>query len=58
MPLSVDMPGDPLHSYSGFAEEIDRKTIVAGLTMLRDICRQRSFRDLWDIEMAPGRSHQ
>jgi choline dehydrogenase len=87
MPLSVDKPGDPLHSYSGFtasvwqchgesrghlairstdpfdqpriepnyfAEEIDRKTIVAGLHMLRDIYRQRSFRDLWDIEMAPG----
>src|SRR5229473_3223658 len=87
MPLSVDKPGDPLHSYSGFtasvwqchgesrghlairstdpfdqpriepnyfAEEIDRKTIVAGLNMLRDIYRQRSFRDLWDIEMAPG----
>ncbi|HEY3891511.1 MAG TPA: GMC family oxidoreductase N-terminal domain-containing protein [Bradyrhizobium sp.] len=87
MPLSVDKPGDPLHSYSGFtasvwqchgqsrgqlairsadpfdppriepnyfAEEIDRKTIVAGLRMLRDIYRQPSFRDLWDIEMVPG----
>jgi choline dehydrogenase len=87
MPLSVDKPGDPLHSYSGFtasvwqchgksrghlairstdpfaqprivpnyfAEEIDRKTIVAGLQMLRDIYRQKSFRDLWDIEVAPG----
>jgi len=89
MPLSVDKPGDPLHSYSGFtasvwqchgqsrgrlairstdpfdqpriapnyfAEDIDRKTIVAGLHMLRDIYRQPSFRDLWDIEMAPGRA--
>jgi len=37
-----------------FAEDIDRKTIVAGLKMLRDIYRQKSFRDLWDIEMAPG----
>jgi choline dehydrogenase len=87
MPLSVDKPGDPLHTYSGFtasvwqchgqsrghlairstdpfdqpriepnyfAEEIDRKTIVAGLNMLREIYRQRSFRDLWDIEMVPG----
>jgi choline dehydrogenase len=87
MPLSVDKPGDPLHTYSGFtasvwqchgqsrgqlairstdpfdqpriepnyfAEEIDRKTIVAGLHMLREIYRQRSFRDLWDIEMVPG----
>jgi choline dehydrogenase len=87
MPLSVDKPGDPLHSYSGFtasawqchgqsrgqlairsadpfeapriepnyfAEEIDRKTIVAGLKILRDIYRQKSFRDLWDVEMVPG----
>ena len=23
--------------------------------MLRDIFRQTTFRDLWDIEMAPGR---
>ena len=89
MPLSVDKPGDPLHTYSGFtasvwqchgqsrgrlairstdpfdqpriapnyfAEDIDRKTIVAGLHMLRDIYRQPSFRDLWDLEMAPGRA--
>src|SRR5882724_7898960 len=87
MPLSVDKPGDPLHSYSGFtasvwqchgesrgklairstdpfeqprivpnyfAEEIDRKTIVAGLNILRGIYQQKSFRELWDIEMVPG----
>jgi choline dehydrogenase-like flavoprotein len=87
MPLSVDKPGDPLHSYSGFtasawqchgksrgqlairsadpfeapriepnyfAEEIDRKTMVAGLKILRDIYRQKSFRGLWDVEMVPG----
>jgi len=87
MPLSVDKPGTPLHSYSGFtasawqchgksrgklairsvdpfdqphiapnyfAEEIDRKTIVAGLKILREIYRQNSFRDLWDVEMVPG----
>jgi choline dehydrogenase len=34
--------------------ELDRKTIVSGMRMLRDIFRQSSFRDLWDIEMAPG----
>jgi choline dehydrogenase len=87
MPLSVDKPGDPLHSYSGFtasawqchgksrgqlairstdpfeqpriepnyfAEEIDRKTIVAGLKILRSIYQQKSFRDLWDVEVVPG----
>jgi choline dehydrogenase len=89
MPLSVDKPGDPLHSYSGFtasvwqchgqsrgqlairsvdpfdqpriepnyfAEELDRKTMVAGLRMLREIYRQKSFRELWDIEMVPGQA--
>ena len=88
MPLSVDKPGDPLHSYSGFtasvwqchgksrghlairstdpfdqpridpnyfAEDIDRKTVVAGLQILREVYRQKSFRDLWDIEMVPGK---
>ena len=87
MPLSVDKPGDPLHSYSGFtasvwqchgksrghlaisstdpfeqpriapnyfSEDVDRKTIVAGLNILRSIYRQKSFRNLWDIEMVPG----
>jgi choline dehydrogenase len=87
MPLSVDKPGDPLHSYSGFtasawqchgrsrgqlairsldpfdqprivpnyfAEEIDRKTIVAGLKILREIYQQKAFRPLWDVEMVPG----
>jgi choline dehydrogenase len=37
-----------------FAEEIDRKTIVAGLNILRGIYQQKSFRELWDIEMVPG----
>lgn len=87
MPLSVDKPGTPLHTYSGFTasvwqchaesrghlairsadpfeqptivpnymeREIDRKTIVAGLEMLRDIYRQKSFRGMWDSEVLPG----
>lgn len=87
MPLSVDRPGAPLHTYSGFTasiwqchaesrghisirstdpldqpaimpnyfeREIDRKTMVAGLGMLRDIYRQKAFRNLWDVEMVPG----
>jgi choline dehydrogenase len=51
---STDPFDQPRIEPNYFAEEIDRKTIVAGLHMLRDIYRQRSFRDLWDIEMAPG----
>jgi choline dehydrogenase len=88
MPLSVDKPGDPLHSYSGFtaavwqchpasrgrvairssdplaapriepnylAEEADRRAIVEGIRMLREIYTQPSFRDLWSAEVLPGR---
>ena len=87
MPLSVDKPGDPLHSYSGFSasacqcrpdsrgrlairstdpfeqariepgyftEPHDRKVIVAGLEMLREIYRQPAFRELWEAETMPG----
>ena len=87
MPGSVDKPGEPMHTYSGFTasawqchpasrgvlkiqskdpflqphidpryfvEEIDRKTIVEGVKMLRDIYNQQAFRDLWDVEMVPG----
>ncbi len=88
MPLSVDKPGDPLHTYSGFtaavwqchpdsrgririrsadplvaprieanylAEEIDRRTLAAGIAMLREIYAQPSFRDLWSAEVLPGK---
>lgn len=87
MPLSVDKPGDPLHTFSGFtatasqcrpasrgrvtivsadplaaprieanylSEEIDRKTVVAGIRMLHDIYAQRSFRELIDSQVLPG----
>ena len=51
---STDPFDQPRIEPNYFAEEIDRKTIVGGMQMLRDIFRQTSFRDLWDIEMAPG----
>jgi choline dehydrogenase len=51
---SVDPLDQPRIEPNYFAAEIDRKTIVSGMQMLRDIFRQRSFRDLWDIEMVPG----
>lgn len=87
MPLSVDKPGDPLHTYSGFTAsvwqchpasrgriairsadpldqpriepqylqaDIDRKTIVSGVRMLREIYRKPAFRDLWEAEIVPG----
>jgi choline dehydrogenase len=36
------------------SEDRDRKTLVAGIRMLREIYRQPSFRELFDIEMLPG----
>ena len=38
------------------SEEIDRKTIVAGVNMLREIYQQPAFRDLWETEVLPGAS--
>jgi choline dehydrogenase len=34
--------------------EIDRRTLVAGIRMLREIYAQPSFRELFDTEMLPG----
>jgi choline dehydrogenase len=36
------------------ATELDRKTIVAGVKLLREIYRQPAFRDLWEAEVLPG----
>jgi choline dehydrogenase len=38
------------------AAEIDRKTMVEGIKMLRDIHGQPAFRDVWDSEVLPGAS--
>jgi choline dehydrogenase len=51
---STDPFDQPRIEPNYFAEEIDRKTMAAGLNMLRDIYRQKSFHDLWDVEMVPG----
>jgi choline dehydrogenase len=37
-----------------FSAEHDRKVIVAGIEMLREIYSQPAFKDLWDVEMMPG----
>ena len=51
---STDPFDQPRIAPNYFAEEIDRKTLVGGMIILRDIFSQKSFRDLWDIEVAPG----
>jgi choline dehydrogenase len=37
-----------------FSAEHDRKVMVAGLEMVRDIYRQPAFQALWDVETMPG----
>ena len=52
---STDPFDQPRIEPNYFAEELDRKTMVAGLQILRNIYRQESFRDLWDIKMVGSR---
>ena len=40
-----------------FSEQHDRKVIVSGLEMAREIYHQPAFRDLWDLETLPGPGH-
>ena len=51
---SADPFDAPIIEPNYLAEEIDRKTLVAGVKMLREIYRQPAFADLWDTEMLPG----
>jgi choline dehydrogenase len=55
---STDPFADPLIEPNYLAEELDRKTLVAGLRILRDIYSQPAFRDLIDGEVLPGASRQ
>ncbi len=51
---SSDPAAAPRIETDYLSTELDRKAIVAGVKMLRDIYAQPAFRDLWDIEMLPG----
>lgn len=51
---SADPLAAPRIEPNYLSEEIDRKTLAAGIAMLRDIYRQPAFRDLWDAEVLPG----
>lgn len=87
MPLSVDKPGTPLHSYPGFTTSFwqchpesrghvaisstdpladpvittnylstqkDRRVMINGLKLVRDIYRQEPFKNRWTREVIPG----
>jgi choline dehydrogenase len=51
---SVDPLAAPLIEPRYLFAEIDRKVVVAGVKMLREIYRQPAFRDLWSKEVLPG----
>jgi choline dehydrogenase len=51
---SADPFAPPVIEPNYLSEELDRKVLVAGIKMLRDIYRQPAFRDLVDGEVLPG----
>ena len=55
---SADPFAAPRIEANYLSEEIDRKTIAAGIRMLREIYSQPSFRDLWEAEVLPGDAAQ
>ncbi|MAA77229.1 MAG: choline dehydrogenase [Rhodobiaceae bacterium] len=52
--VSKDPNADPRIYPNYLDTELDQKTIIAGIKMLRNIYQQDEFRHLWDIEMVPG----
>lgn len=55
---SLDPLESPRIEANYLAEDVDRRTLVAGLRMLRDIYAQPAFRDLVAAEVLPGSARQ
>jgi choline dehydrogenase len=55
---SVDPLAQPEIAPNYLAEEIDRRTMVEGVKILRAIHAQPAFRELWDHEVLPGAAVQ
>ncbi len=51
---SSDPMAAPLIEPRYFSDPYDRKVIVEGVKILREIASQPAFRELWDCEMEPG----
>lgn len=51
---STDPFEQPRIETNYLSSEVDRKTIAAGIRMIREIHNQPAFRDLWDTEVVPG----
>ncbi len=55
---SVDPARQPKIEPRYLQEEIDQKTVVAALEILREIYRQPAFRSLWSEEIVPGAANK
>ncbi len=55
---SADPLASPRIETNYLSEDLDRRVIVAGLRMLREIYRQPAFRDLVEVEELPGPGRQ
>jgi choline dehydrogenase len=55
---SADPHAAPRIETRYFEDERDRKVLVEGVKILREIYRQPAFRDLWESEMVPGADRQ
>jgi choline dehydrogenase len=51
---SADPLAPPRIETNYLSDETDRRTLVAGLRIAREIYAQPPFRDLWDTEVSPG----
>ena len=51
---STDPSDPPTIEPRYLSADLDRRTLVAGVRMLREIYRQPSFCELYDVEMLPG----
>ena len=51
---SDDPLADPRIIPNYLSTELDQKTLVAGVKMLRDIYQQPAFKSLYDKEVVPG----
>lgn len=51
---SSDPAADPVIEPRYLSDAHDRKVVVAGIRILREIYRQPAFRELWDTEVLPG----
>jgi choline dehydrogenase len=56
--ISSDASQDTEIQPNYLSEEIDQRTIVEGVKILREIYKQSSFKNLWNSEIIPGQEYK